>query len=252
MSTPILAISNHLRDGTLTSSTSATDYPVESCIDGFTTTQWKPTGTATEWIKVDMTTATAADYFAVFAHDLHTQGASLKCYYSTDDISYTQVGATATPTTSRVIFQAFTSVSARYWKLEVTGATAAVSIGVAAIGARIDVPEGLRPGFVPPHLGYDDKIYNHTSNSGAFTGRSVEIHARSTKIGFDLLTPAWVRSTLEGFIEDARTWPFFFAWDNDGHSDEAAYCWTNGKLPRPEYDKPTFMRFSMDVQALTE
>lgn len=82
-------------------------------------------------------------------------------------------------------------------------------------------------------------------------GRSLISQGSKFSIVFDLLSPAWVRSTWQPLIDHAELKPFFFLWEENNYPDEAALCWSSGAIPQPTYSLPNFMKVSMKVDAVT-
>lgn len=249
--TPAICYENLLTTGTTTASSEATDYDVENCYDGLTTPgdAWKPTGFSSEWVKVDMGSATSADYWAVFGHDLHTQGATIKLQHSPDNSVWTDVSS-VTPTTSAAIVRTFTSASKRYWRFLITGGSAAASIGVLAVGARLDMEKGMKAGFTPPTYARDPALMPNKTEGGHFAGRSLLRRGVKFRADFTNLTPAWVRSNVDTLLDEIETKPFFFSWDPSAYQGEAVYCWTTAP-PSIEYTSPTFMSLSLSLEGLT-
>ena len=251
MSNPVIGYNNLLESGTVSASTEATGYEKENAFDWLTYDWWKPTA-VTAYLTVDMGSATACDYFALAGHDLGTQGAGVVLQYSTDNFAadINDAFTTLTPSDDSVIFQSFTSQSKRYWRVKLT--TAVASLGTVAFGERLDMPEGMGVGFIPPTMSFDDDVTNNRAHGGAYLGRSVLREGASGSISFDLLTPAFVRSDWMPFIEHARSKPFFLSWDETNYSGEAAYCWTDGAITPPKYSHTNYMSASLKYKALTK
>lgn len=253
MSNPVIGYTNHFETGTVSASSEATDFEVEKAFDWFTYDYWKPTGFSSEHMTVDMGSATAADYWAVFAHDAHTQGSSLQLRGSTDNFSSSDVLVdSATPTTSSVIMRSFSSVSYRYWRLLISGGSAATSIGVAMVGPRLDMLDGMQVGFIPPTMSYSDKVLNNQSHGGQFLGRSVIREGARGTMRFTLMTPAWIRSDWMPFLDHARIKPFVLSWDETNYPAEAAYCWTEKSITPPRYSHTTYQLAELSYVGLVE
>lgn len=252
MANPTIGYVNLLEDAATSATSEATGYPKENAYDGLTFDGWKAGAAGTVYFTADLGSAQSVDYWACAAHDLHQRSGTIKLQYSADNFSVdiNDVGAAVTPSDGGVIFRTFTAVSARYWRFEVSSTTVASFIGALALGPRLDIPEGMAIGFVPPTLSYDDEVTNQRAEGGAFLGRSVLRYGAETEMRFDLVDPAWVRSDWKPFMEHARTRPFFLSWDVDNYPAEAVFAWSDGKIPAPKYSHSTWMSVSMRIKGL--
>jgi hypothetical protein len=134
---------------------------------------WKATNAGVDaGFKVTFGGAQTADYFAVAAHDLFTQGATIVLQYWTG--VWTNAFAPIAPTNNNVIFKTFAQQSSTIWRVFVSGApTLAVSLGVVSFGDRLTIPAPVGLGFTPPNMAHADKILNNRADGGAILGRSV-------------------------------------------------------------------------------
>lgn len=252
MSNPVLAYTNLLESASsVAASSEAVGFDVENAFDWLTFDFWKPTGSTSETLTADMGSAAAADYWAVYAHDAHTQGATLQLRGSTDNFSASDVLVdSVAPASGAPIVRTFTSVSYRYWRLVIVGGSAASSIGVFSFGPRLDMPDGMQIGFTPPTMSYNDEVLNSESQGGAFLGRSIVRQGAEGRMQFELMTPAWVRSDWLPFLEHARIKPFFLSWDPTNYPAEAAYCWTDKQITPPQYSHANYMRATLAFKGL--
>lgn len=252
MSNPVIGYSNILESAiSISASSEAAGYEKENCFDWLTYDFWKPTGFVSENITIDMANPVSADYWAICAHDAYTNGAQYFLRASTDNFSSSNIGIDSiTPSSNGIIFRTFSSVSYRYWRIVIFGGSAATSIGMFSLGDRLDLPDGMQVGFIPPTLSYDDEVLNSTSQGGAFLGRSVIRQGARGRMQFDLMTPAWVRSDWQPFLEHARVKPFFLSWDPTNYPAEAAYCWSDGRIDAPYYSRPNYMTAAFDFRGI--
>lgn len=253
MSLPAFCYQNHLETAgiTITASSEETDFPKENAYDWRTDDWWKPTSAATSTLTADMGAGVDADYAMIFAHDLHTQGATIKFQHSTDNFgSDVQTVFTKTPTTSAPIIVPFTSVNKRYWRFEISGASAAQSIGVLAFGERLDSPEDLRNGFAPPNFARVPELLTNRAEAGAFIGRRIKRKGVKFTINLTLLDPAFIRDSWEDFQDHYESKPFGLVWNYDDYPDEAVYCWTEGTAPAPAYTHAMAMTAGLPLRGL--
>jgi len=253
--TSIIGYKNLLTDSgvTITASTEATDREKENAYDWNTSDWWQGTAAGTHTLILDYGSSVACDYMACAAHDIFDNSGTIRLFYSDTGTSgpWTGLFSSITPADNTSIFKTFTSVSKRYYKIEIVDSGSASLIGMLSIGARTELPQGMTPGFMPPPYAYNDVINNTKSNTGAFTGRSLKLLGLKFAINMSpVITPAWMRSTWDVFIQHARTKPFFFTWDNDNYDDEAVLARTVGAISPPVYETHTLMRVSLNCEAI--
>ena len=238
----------------ISATSEAAGFPKENAFDWLTFDWWKASAAGTVYLTVDLLSAKSVDYFALFAHDLHNNSGTVQLQWSTDNFSgsINSIGSNHTPSDSRPIFESFASQSARYWRLKVVSTGAASLLGCAAFGAMLDMAKNAQIGFRPP-LGDVVDGNSQRAVKGAFLGRSVNIRASDLEFSFKGLQDAFIRSSWQPFREHAEAKPFFVSWDEDGHSDEAAFCWVeDGVVPQAAYSHSTKMTATnLKLKALT-
>lgn len=236
--------------GTVTASTEATGFEKENAYDWRVFDWWKPTATGDSWVQVTFGANQSVDYFAVAAHDLTTQGSTIKLQYSTNSGSTWNDATTATGGTSdRVIFDTFTSISADYWRILVNNPVTIASIGVVAFGARVDLTRGFPIGFMPPALARVNEYQTSMSDNGQFIGRSGARKTYKGSFSLDTLTPSWVRTYWEPFVDHAELKPFFLSWNEDDYPEDAMLCWMKDSYTSPSYDSTQTMSVKLDFNA---
>ncbi len=212
---------------------------------------WKPGATGTQYLTFDLGTATTADCFACYGHNLGTEGCTVKMRYSTNGSSWTEAHAAISPTGDEVIFQEFTSQSKRYWQLQVGSSTTDAYISVIACGVKTSLPSGMYDGFKPPVWGDVENI-NSISVDGVFLGRSNQPKPFKLSISQRNATQAFIRGDWKTFITHAQTYPFFFSWDETNYSGEAVYCWVDRDIKYPNHNNANYLTAKIDVLALRD
>lgn len=248
MGAPKIGYENFFETGTVTASTEATGFAKENAYDWNTYDGWKPTGTADQYLSVDMTTVQSADYFALAAHNLSDYSGTVKAQYSANGSTWSDASALVTPTTNSPILQAFTSVSARYWRLLFNTVTTPPTIGVASIGAALALDRAVGSGFAIPYDARQDTITNLQSEGGAFLGRSVIRQGVRSQMRFTLQALSFVRGDWRTFLDHAQTKPWFFTW-NPTYGD-AIFCWLEGDPDPPAYSSHTLLDIGLTIRGL--
>ena len=245
MGLPRVGYDNLLEQGTVTSST--TDFA--NAYDWLTHDAWTPGHNG--WMITDIGFSEAADYLAIAVHDLATEAATIKLQRwngaAYDDIP----GATITPTSNRTYMVFFTQVAATKYRLWVTTDGDPVSIACVAFGTYLEMERGAQVGYTPAPYARVDRILDNWTNGGQLGGRSLVRSASEGTLQMDMLTPAWVRASLDPFINLSRTQGWFLSWDYENYLDEPALCWTK-TTPRPSYSSESLMSVGIDYKARTE
>jgi hypothetical protein len=121
MSNSKILYDNRLRDAVPVGSTTAAGTLARNVADARPYTWWKPTALPAT-LTVDCDTAKAADAACIVAHNLASMGCDVQIRGSTDGFSGSAVlVASVTPSTDGPVWQAFGSVSYRYWRLRIDG-----------------------------------------------------------------------------------------------------------------------------------
>ena len=209
---------NRLDDATPAASTTAAGYSVLNLREWRPYTAWQPTALPAT-VTVDCGSAKAADYWAVYEHDLFTQGATIQLRGSTDNFAASDVLVdTVTPTSDAPFVRFIASTSYRYWRLRITGTTMP-TLGIAAMGVAFDIPAYLSSGFDP--IGRKVKGQSNRSELGHPLGRTVMYEAWEEGLSFECLSWSWLRADwLTAWREHLRDEPFLFMWDPTGHPAE--------------------------------
>lgn len=214
------------RGGLLVASGEQAGFEADAALNPLTYEFWKPDALPATW-RIDAGAAVSVDYVAIAAHTLATEGASVKPQWSDNDSTWNDVtGVTAhAPANDGPIMFLFAPISHRYWRIQVTGTTVP-SIGVVFIGAALAMPRPLYGGHSPLDLSRTTVIRPHQSERGQFLGRSKVRSGFATDIAWRHLTPSFVRSEFDPFVEDATCFPFFLAWRPSTFTDSVGYVWT--------------------------
>lgn len=237
--------------GTITSSSSETDYDAENIADWRPFTWWKPTTTGNSWVRVSFASSKVVNYFAVASHDLATSGSTIKLQYSTNGGSSWLDATSANPgTNDRAIVTTFDDITAADWRIYVSNPTTIAAIGVVSFGEKLELPYQQEVGFAPPTLSRDAEYRTNQSASGLFLGRSIERTGYPGMISISAIDQDWIRSDWEPFIDHAELKPFFFSWNESDFANEAVFAWTDGKISPSKYSSPLRMSISLKFNSI--
>lgn len=210
---------NRLDDATPVASTTATGYSVLNLRDFRPYTFFKPTALPAT-ITVDCATPKSVDYWAVYGHDLFTQGCTIELRGSTDNFAASDVLLdTFTPTNNKAFIRYITAVSYRYWRLRIAGGATMPALAIAALGVALDVPQYLSEGFDP--MGRKVVGISNRSMDGHPLGRTIKFEQWEETLRFQHLTWSWLRASFEtAWNAHLRDDPFLFHWNPNGNPAE--------------------------------
>lgn len=249
---PTVIFKSHFRTGVLAASTEAAGYLKENVATEATNKAWSPTALPAT-LSVDMTTSTAADCFSMVAHNCGTSGNTILVQTSPDNSVWT-TRATIVPTDNTTIAAFFNSVSARYWRINVSGGTVPF-IGVLFLGARLTFPAGVKPPYTPIWQAQTYELMSSMSLGGQFLGNRVTRKGAETAISLVSFDRTFGETTIQPFKEhynsgQAFTWvagPTVFTKD-------VGYCWRQeGSTLRPTFDENgSWLSVTMEVNGYGE
>lgn len=231
MTGPLFLHDNRLSDATPAASSTAAGFDVLNLRDARPYTFWQPTAMPAT-VTVDCGSSKAADSLAVYGHDLGSTGCTIEVRKSTDNFAANDVlVATLTPTDDKPFVLLFASVSSRYWRIRVLTGTVP-TIAIAMLGARLEVPAGVREGIDP--VGRAVRAQYNRSNAGHPLGKVIQYREWKERLFFELVSWTWVRDTwkpaAEAWLESE---PFLFCWNPDTYPKEIWLVAMDGEWQTP-------------------
>jgi hypothetical protein len=191
----------------ITYSTQSTGYNAANITDDATWNGWKPTSVAA-WVKADYGSAVTCDMLGISSHDMFTVGASFSLEYSTNNSTWTTASASYTPTSNEDIIVCFQSASARYWRINITGAIA--FIGVAKLSAKLAFNNAPVDGHVALHHARKYEMLSNESVAGQYLNNRVARIGAETSVNVGSVDRDWAETTLSEFETNYNTGRTFF------------------------------------------
>lgn len=199
----------------LGATTQRADAPVENISNMLEVNMWGASAAVDPlYITVDLggvNPPKAADYLAVYGHNLGSAGATLALQYSSDGLAYSDAFSAFMPTSDAVVLREFTqTAAARYWRLRITGHGAPPHISICIWGMKTELDYASMS--FDPH-GQEARMSVNHSYGGYLTGIHTQYVERSLSLRFedadDLLY-----NKVRGWWETSGTMNFFVAWEN--------------------------------------
>lgn len=222
--------------GTVAASTSAAGFAAANAATVRTDSFWRPTALAATW-RLDAGSAQSVSYCGIAAHDLGSKGCTILVQSSTDDAAWT-TRATITPTDDSAILALFATVSARYWRLSISGSGGNPTLGVIQFGAVTEFP---RPSTFAPSMSFErTRTAAYSANiteGGQWVGRTRVRTMLTPKMTVDHLSETWIAAEWDPLALSAETAPFFIADRPADFPKSVAYAWAQSDL-RAERNAP--------------
>ena len=234
---------------TITTDSEASGFSAANVSDYFTYDFWKPDTGGTHYIEFQLATASACDYFAMYAQDAHLQGGTVKLQYW-DGVAFIDA-VSMVPSDGAPVFVLFTEISSDRFRLEVTAINPAC-VGVVMFGKAMPIPYGLKQGFASPHNAQLSRDVTNESETGNYIGRTIRKEAVPFSFGTELLQYDWFISDWRPFLRHAERKPFFFKWSNTTYTTESTWCWLSGRVSTPSFDDAHFSSIEVPCKGLVE
>lgn len=248
MANPRILYESRLADATpVASSTASGDFAAVNLADWISWTFWKP-ATMPATVTVDSGSVKSVDYWTAWGHDLFTQGATIELRSSSDNFGgVDDLVDTLTPGDDKPFARYVTTPARQYWRLRVTGASAP-TLAIAAMGVRLQLPEGLASGFDP--IGRMPVGRLNRSVTGQPLGRAIDYEVWKQTLNFELLSWAFLRdSWLPAWEAHLKGDPFLFVWDPVGKPAELRYVNQANGFSSPHL-AGEFTRLKVDLEGL--
>ena len=232
MANPRILYESRLADATpAASSTAAGDFAAANLADWISWTFWKPAAMPAT-VTVDSGSVKSVDYWAVWGHDLNTRAATVELRSSSDNFAAVDdLVDSVAPADDKPFARYVTTPARRYWRMRFTGA-GAPTLAIAALGVRLDLPEGLASGFDP--IGRMPVGRLNRSVTGQPLSRAIDYEIWKQRLDFDLVTWTFIRdSWLPAWDAHLEGDPFLFVWDPAGHPTELRYVNQTGGFASP-------------------
>jgi len=134
-------------EGMISVSSEATTFEKEYLADDNYITCWRSTGVASESLLIDFNTAQSINCISIGNHNLFGELTTLNLKYGTTAACVDGTIDLLSGLTETNFIEFFTSVSARYWKLEMAGSDVITyyQIGVLFLGAYVELIKNCQP-----------------------------------------------------------------------------------------------------------
>lgn len=204
----IIHARNWLSGGTVSASTTATDYFAAAPTNSLTYERWKPTAITATW-EYNHGSAATVDSCAIAAHTFATNGNTVAVEYWNGS-AWVEV-ARGTPTDNGPLLILFAAISAQRWRISITGGTAP-EVGVVRFARALQMPRPFFGGHTPVDFGRQVVLRANYTETGEYVGRSRQSVMLTTSCAWQHLPQDWVLANWPAMQRAIETEAFFIAW----------------------------------------
>jgi hypothetical protein len=245
---------NIIPDSTVTVTSEEDDYPKENAYDQILTDWWQASAAGTVYLYVDYGESVSCDAWSVSGHDLSDNSGTIQPQYSATGVwggEEVDFDTVQTPATNDPFFRKVDSVSAQYWRYEITSTGTASQIGHLSLGTAIELEREPSVGATPPRQAISAKFLNSISDGGAFIGRSQISQGLEFNIAQNNVTYDWIETNWNDLVDDMLTGTFIYAWNYEDYPLDAVFCWLSGTtVPKPKFTTGLKLNFSIKVNGV--
>lgn len=210
----IILYENIFLTGSPTVTSEATGFPKELMWDLRPYFSWKAQTAGTQEIISDSAAPLSADCIGIYSHNLGTIGATIEVQYA-DTHGGTYITETVIiPTDNSPILKYFTQRT-KYWKVRLTGMSAAAQIAVLMLGDKLQFPYAPDAPYSPSPETARSK--QEISKGGHLLGVDIRYDEVAPAPTYSNIERTWVQNYFNSFWDSHGRFykPFFFAWDLD-------------------------------------
>jgi hypothetical protein len=224
---PVFGYRSEVTTATIATTDAATGYPASNLANVSTASLWKALdASGTKYITITPSVASPFDYVAIARHNFGSAqiAVTVEARVSAPD-AWAVIVAEFMPTTNDALILRFTRTTYHSVRIKLAAGSAPAQASVVYAGLLLVMQRRVYVGHTPITMGRQTNIATGVSEGGNFLGRVITGGTLRSGLSFQNLTPAWVRSDLDPFIQAARSKPFFFGWRPQDYPFETAFCW---------------------------
>lgn len=220
-------------------------WEVENCLNVGTALKSKIAANTQGGFEYDLGAAYVFSSVAIARHNFNSTGAKIRVYSSSTSGGPWNASIDFTPTSDDVFLQNFTSVSARYVRVEISGQIAPVIFSVLYIGDALKLPRPMPNGFTPPEFGRQDEVKASFTAGNEIAGISVIRKPTKTRVMIKQAPATWFFEYWIGLTESLLSRPVFFRWKETGST---IYGYVPKRLQPPKFKKNHYMDGNIDIE----
>lgn len=175
------------------------------------------------------------DSVGVGGHNLFDGGYSVLVQYRESLLTPLVDFGTFTPTSNApILIHLNDSISARILQVTFVGGSGDIYVSSVYAGIALQMQRPYFSGSTPINLAPVTDYYSSRSESGNFIGRQIRKREFMTSAAWKNLDEVWLRTYFLPFVESAKSYPFFFAWNLRDYPSDVGYVMTTSDI-KPSY-----------------
>lgn len=203
--------------GTASASSTDGDYDVTAPDNLLTFDKWFPSAAGECWWRLSFAGDTSVNCAAIAAHDVATEGATVRVQALVGGSWADQTTATTVTNDAPVMFL-FPSVTASAMRIVFS---APCKVGVIRFGAAMEMTQPIYAGHVPSQGNRDTQFTSNLSASGEILGTVKRRTALNAGYQWDHIRSAWVRNNWYPMMKASEGQALFVAWRPASFGDVA-------------------------------
>ena len=230
-------------------STAAAGFPAEGAVNSLTYESWKPETLPATWT-VDAGEAVDADYVGIGSHSFATDRCDIQVQYSLDDVNWITFKEYAPATGDALMFVSDTTITARYWRINIDGAEPP-TVGVIYIGEALAMQRPIYGGHAPITLNRTSKTIGNMSDGGNILGVTKIRKGNKSNYEFKNLTAQWYRDFFDPFAKIMTVRGYFIAWNPAEFPFEVGYGISKKEVSPSNQGQRDLMEVSFSLEGHT-
>lgn len=228
---PIILWDNLVTADNVTADEEEAAYPVTNLANPSTVEVWKSGSTADQLVTVTFA-ATEVDAIGIARHNLGSGEVHVTVEGTSNGTDWFElVGEQIIPADDTTILFRWEPQTLLGVRLSLEPDAVEPQAAVLSVGKLLVFERGVQA-HMPINYARQRDVRNVRSVSGDYLGRVIIGGTLRTTAEFKLLSAAWMRSTLDPFIEASGELPFFFAWSPERYPLEVGFVWlTSDVMP---------------------
>lgn len=196
------------------------------------------------------------DTVFIAAHNLGSTGSTVLIQTASTLGGAFTTRATIVPTDNSTIAVMINNAGAPYsireLRVQVTGASSAVQIGIIRAGVALQMTQPVFSGVKPIGLSRAVETRQAVSETGQWLGRTIQRQAAPSQMDWSHLDDAWYKANFQPFALSLPQTPFGLIQNPSAMPESVAWCWTDA-VPVPEYmGVRAYMQVSLPVTGFLE
>lgn len=257
LANPVIGWHNLVTVDTISVGTEEADHPGSNLANVSTNLFWRgadnlgDSPAANETIEVDTSGySDTIDYIAVARHNWGSAQITVYVEYLSGGVWQPLAGPIIPANDAPLIFR-FTPAILQGIRFRLDNGTEAPEAAVVFCGKLLVFQRGTQGEYTPLTFARVANRVAGVAEGGDFLGVIIKGSTVQSTVAFSALTPSWVRTYLDPFLEVSAEQPFFFAWWPEAYPYEVGYAWLENNA-QPVFDLANYGSIELSMTGILE